>query len=57
MAAFDRLRHKVQHSEDVSQAKSELVTDDVDRRFDALEKEDEIGRLLSELKARRSTSA
>jgi phage shock protein A len=56
-AAFDRLRHKVQHSEAVSQAKSELVTDDVDRRFDALEKEDEIGRLLTELKARRSTSA
>jgi phage shock protein A len=55
VAAFDRLRHKVQHSEAVSQAKSELVTDDVDRRFDALEKEDEIGRLLNELKARRST--
>jgi phage shock protein A len=56
VAAFDRLRHKVQHSEAVSQAKSELVTDDVDRRFDALEKEDEIGRLLTELKARRSTA-
>jgi phage shock protein A len=57
VATFDRLRQKVLRSEAVSQAKSELVTDDVDRRFDALEKEDEIGRLLTELKARRGSSA
>ena len=53
-AGFDRMQHKVQRSEAVSQAKSELVADDVDRRFDALEKEDEIGRLLDALKARRA---
>jgi phage shock protein A len=51
-ASFDRLRQKVMRSEAVSQAKAELVADDVDRRFDVLEKEDEIGRLLDELKAR-----
>ena len=52
-AGFDRMEQKVQRSEAVSQAKSELVADDVDRRFDAMEKEDEVGRLLDALKARR----
>jgi len=53
-AGFDRMQRKVMRSEAVSQAKSELVADDVDRRFDALEKEDEVGRLLDALKARRT---
>jgi len=53
-AGFDRLQRKVLHTEAVSQAKSELVSDDVDRRFEALEKEDEVGRLLGALKARRA---
>src|SRR6266851_3485584 len=57
VASFDRLRQKVMRSEAVSHAKSELVADDVDRRFDVLEKEDEIGRLLDELKAQRTPSA
>jgi len=52
-AGFDRMERKVMHSEAVSQAKSELVADDVDRRFDALQKQDEVGRLLEALKARR----
>jgi phage shock protein A len=52
-AGFDRMQRKVMHGEAVSQAKSELVTDDVDRRFEAMEKEDEVGRLLDALKARR----
>ena len=56
-ASFDRLRRKVMRSEAVSHAKSDLVADDVDRRFDVLEKEDEVGRLLDALKARRTTSA
>ena len=51
--AFDRMKSKVQHSEAVAQAHSELVSDDVEDRFAALEKEREIDRLLSELKARR----
>jgi phage shock protein A len=54
VATFDRMRHKVMRSEAVSHARAELVADDVDRRFDVLEKEDEIGRLLDELKARRT---
>ena len=54
VAGFDRMQHKVQRSEAVSQAKSELVGDDVDRRLDALQKDDEVGRLLDALKARRT---
>ncbi len=53
-AGFDRMQRKVMHTEAASQAKAELVTDDVDRRFAALEKDDEIGRLLGALKARKS---
>ena len=55
-ADFDRLRHKVLHAEAVSEAKATLVADDLDRRFDALEKDDRIGRLLETLKAQRGKS-
>jgi phage shock protein A len=55
-AAFDRMKHKVQHSEATAQAVSELVTDDVGDRFAAMEKEQEIDRLLKDLKSRRGTS-
>ena len=53
-AGFDRMQRKVMHTEAVSQAKSGMVADDVDRRFEQLEKDDEIGRLLEGLKARRA---
>ena len=52
-AAFDRMKQKVQHGEAAAQAGAELLADNVDDRFAALEKEREIDRLLSELKARR----
>jgi phage shock protein A len=52
-AAFDRMKHKVVHEEAVSQAKSELATDDIEDRLAALEKEDRIEQLLGELKAKR----
>jgi len=52
-AAFDRMKNKVQHTEAAAQAKSELVADDVDDRFAALEKSDEVDRLLAEIKSRR----
>ena len=54
VAGFDRMQQKVMRGEAVSQAKSELVADDVERRLDALGKEDEVGRLLDALKARRA---
>jgi phage shock protein A len=51
-AAFDRMKRKVAHNEAVSQAKSELNTDNVEERFTAMEKSDRIEQLLAEMKAR-----
>jgi phage shock protein A len=52
-AAFDRMKRKVAHSEATSQAKAELVSDNVEDRLAALEQEDRIELLLKELKAKR----
>jgi phage shock protein A len=51
--AFDRMKGKVQRSEALSQAKAELTEDSIEDRMAALEKEDEVTRLLAELKAKR----
>src|SRR5947208_11159663 len=51
-AAFDRMKHKVARNEAVSQAKSELGTEDVEDRFTAMEKSDRIEQLLAEMKSR-----
>ena len=53
-AAFDRMKRKVQHSEAAAQAKAELVADNVDDRFAAMEKEGEIDRMLAEIRSRRN---
>jgi phage shock protein A len=55
-AAFDRMQRKVMLSEAVSQAKSDIVSSDIENRLAALEKEDQIDKLLAELKARRGAS-
>jgi phage shock protein A len=52
-AAFDRMKNKVQHSEATAQAKSELVADNVEDQFAAMEKADEVNRLLADLKNKR----
>jgi phage shock protein A len=52
-AAFDRMKHKVAHSEAVSQAKSEIAANDIEDRLAALEKQDRIEQLLTELKSKR----
>ena len=54
IATFDRMKSKVQTAAAVSQAKAELANDELEDRFAVLEKEDEIERLLNELKARRA---
>jgi Phage shock protein A (IM30), suppresses sigma54-dependent transcription len=54
IATFDRMKSKVQTAAAVSQAKAELANDQLEDRFAVLEKEDEIERLLNELKARRA---
>ena len=56
-ATFDRMRHKVLRQEAIGQAKTELLAIDgasVEDRFAQMEKEDEINRILSELKAKRA---
>jgi len=52
-AAFDRMKRKVAHTEATAQAHAELAADDVEDRLAALEKEDKIEQLLTEMKARR----
>jgi phage shock protein A len=52
-AAFDRMKRKVAHSEALSQAMSEIATDNMEERLAALEKEDRIEQLLVELKTKR----
>lgn len=52
-AAFDRMKNKVDQNEAMAQATGELLADNVEDRFAKLEKEDEIERLLAELKTKR----
>jgi phage shock protein A len=52
-AAFDRMKRKVAHSEAVSQARSEVASDNIEDRLAALEKQDRIEQLLAELKTKR----
>ncbi len=51
--AFDRMKGKVQRSEALSLAKAELTGDTIEDRFASLEKQEEVTRLLAELKAKR----
>ena len=53
-AAFDRMKGKVQRTEAVAQATAEMAGEDVGDRFAAMEKDQEIDRLLQELKAKRN---
>ena len=53
---FERMKEKVTVQEAVSQAKADMVIDDVDDRFTQLERDDEIDRLLADLKARRNSA-
>jgi phage shock protein A len=52
-ATFDRMQDKVRHSEAVSQARVELLKEDVEAQLAALEKQDQIDKMLAEMKARR----
>jgi phage shock protein A len=52
-AAFDRMKSKVTHSEAAAQAAADLLGDDVGEKFAAMEKQEEIDRLLADLKAKR----
>ena len=53
-ATFDRMSRKVRTAQAVGQAKAELAGDSVEDRFATMEKEDEIEKLLNEIKTRRA---
>jgi phage shock protein A len=58
VAAFDRMKNKVQREEAISQAKAEVEgSDDIDRKFERMEKEEQVERLLLEIKQRKSLTA
>lgn len=52
-STFDRMKDKVLREEAVSQATTELAQDDIERKLADLEKEDQIERMLHDLKSRR----
>jgi phage shock protein A len=56
IATFDRLKDKVHHAEAVTQAERELMTDDVHDQLSHVEKNDEVERMLSEIKSRREAA-
>jgi phage shock protein A len=57
-AGFDRMKNKVMRNDAVSKAKAEMAgTDSLDDKFARLEKEDEVERLLQEIKTRHGLSA
>ncbi len=51
-AAYDRMKRRVQHDEAVATAKADMVSDNIEDKFAALEKEEAIDKLLAEIKSR-----
>ncbi len=54
LAAFDRMKTKVRHEEAAGRAKVEMLSDNVEDKLAALEKDDQIEQLLAQLKAKRA---
>jgi phage shock protein A len=50
---LDHIENGILHTDSIGRARSELLGDDVDDRFASMEKEDEINRMLSEMKSKR----
>jgi len=58
VATLDRMKTRIQRAEAVSQAKVELVAgDDIEHRLEMLEKDDQIDKMLAELKERKALKA
>jgi phage shock protein A len=53
---FDRMEDKVRHNEAYGEALHSLVEDDIEGRLASLEKEDEVEKLLADLKAKKSAA-
>jgi phage shock protein A len=54
---FDRMRNKVAREQAIGDARSELLGDDIEGRFHALEREEKVNTLLAELKQRKRLPA
>jgi len=54
---FDRMRNKVTREQAIGDAQRELLGEDIEGRFHALEREEKVEALLAELKAKRKLSA
>ncbi|MGH9433277.1 MAG: PspA/IM30 family protein [Terriglobia bacterium] len=53
-AAFDRMKRKVEQGEAIGQAQAQLLADNTEDRLARLDRDDEIERLLVEMKSRRA---
>ncbi len=53
VAAFERVKNRVQRDEAVSQAKAGMAADNIDDRLTALEKDDAVEKLLAEIKLKK----
>jgi phage shock protein A len=53
---FDRLENKVVRAAAVSQAKAEMLADNVDEQLTALDRGEQVEKLLAEIKARRDSA-
>ncbi|MDP9171635.1 MAG: PspA/IM30 family protein [Acidobacteriota bacterium] len=56
-STWDRMNQKANRAEAISQARTELLGESVDDRFAALEKEDEVERLLAGLKSQKQLAS
>lgn len=56
-ASFDRLKDRVHHTEAVATAEVELITDDMGEKLTRLGRDNEVERLLNDLKTRRGLPA
>lgn len=56
MGTFDRMKNKIQTDEALGQAMAEVANDNLEEKLASLGKEDEITKLLADLKARRGVT-
>lgn len=56
MGTFDRMKNKIQGDEAMGHAMAELASDNLDEKLEALGKDDEVERLLAEIKSRKGVA-
>jgi len=56
MGTFDRMKNKIQTDEALGQAMAEVANENLEEKLASLGKEDEITKLLADLKARRGVA-